>query len=134
MAEWQESAELKALACKVIASREEVSHVDPDEVLWLKELETSPNKALAKCYKFGDHPIGYFTDKPYAIVVYWQKCDYMSERQLAILLFHEMMHIPEIGDKLVDHDVQDFMRILRLGLEWSSPGADVPDVTAKEVV
>ena len=133
MAEWVESPELRELARKVVAARDEVAHVDPDEVLWLKELTTEP-AALARCYHFGDHPIGYFTDKPYAIALYWQRCDYMSERQLAILLFHEMMHIPEIGDKLVDHDVQDFMRILRLDLDWQQPGRDVPDVTTKEVV
>lgn len=127
MAEWREDEAMKRLAVQVIAKREEVAHVDINEVLFLRELETKP-KALARCYSFNEHPIGLFTDKPFGIVFYWQNCFYMSPEQLAIMMWHELMHIPLIGYKLVQHDVKDFRQVLRIDLCWTDPGREVPDI------
>lgn len=115
------------LARRIISTRPEVAHVEADDVLFLWERETEP-KALARTYRLADHPIGLFTLARFAIVVYSQNTDYMSVNQLALLLLHELMHIPESGDKLVDHDVKDFGSILRIDLGWSSPGREVPDI------
>ncbi len=127
MAEWREAPDLRQLAIQIIAKRPEVDHVDVGEVLFLWELETSP-KASARCYRLDDHPIGYFTDKKWAIVVYQANCDYMTRKQLAILLLHELMHIPAFGDKLVQHTVQDFKAVLRIDIDWDRRGQDVPDI------
>ncbi len=43
-------------------------------------------------------------------------------------VLHEMMHIPALGDKLIDHDVKDFRALLGVDLDWHEPGADVPNV------
>ena len=127
MAMWQEALDLAGLAARVIAVRPEVSHVELDEVLFAWELETSP-KAIARCYKLDNHPIGLFTDKRWAVVFYRQNMDYMSAKQLAILMLHELMHIPELGDKLVDHDVKDFRSVLGIDLDWANPGREVMDI------
>jgi hypothetical protein len=52
----------------------------------------------------------------------------MSQEQLALLLMREMMHIPATGDKLVNHNVQDFREVLGIDLDWTGPGRKVPDI------
>jgi hypothetical protein len=127
MAEWEDAPDLLALARRVIEKREEVMHVDTEDVLFLWELETKP-RALAMTYSFRDYPIGFFTPKRFGIVFFRQNCDYMTDRQLALLMFHELMHIPPVGNKLVRHNVQDFITILRIDLDWANPGREVPDI------
>ena len=124
---WEHAEDLRDLAVRIISTQEFVSHVDPHDVLFLWEREEEP-KATARTYRLINHPIQVFTDKRFAIVFYWQNCDYMSPAQLAILMLHELMHIPPTGDKLIDHDVKDFRAILGLDLDWSEPGRDVPDI------
>jgi predicted metallopeptidase len=124
---WEEGKDLKDLAIRIISTQEAVSHVDPDDVLFLWEREQKP-KATARTYRLVDLPIQFFTDKRFCIVFYWQRCDYMSPAQLAILMLHELMHIPETGDKLIDHDIKDFRAILGLDLDWSEPGREVPNI------
>lgn len=86
---------------------------------------------MARCYCLKDHPIGFYTPHRFAIVFYRQHMDWMSDRQQAILMWHELKHIPEKGDKLVQHDVQDFHTILReAGLYWGNPDGEVPDILA----
>lgn len=127
MAKFIEAPELKDLACKVILSREEVYHVDVNDVLFLKEIETMPS-AAARTYTLTDHPISLFTQKNFAIVFYESKIDYFTPEQRAILMFHELMHIPMLRSRLIDHDVKDFFDVLKLGVDWSRPGAQVPNI------
>lgn len=126
---FEEAPDFQEIAARLVAKVDNVAHVDLDDVLFFREHQETGGKFLAKCYKFGDHPIGFFTDKRYGIVVYWAKCDYMTPAQLALLLCHEMMHIPAYGDKLVDHDVKDFRAILGVNLDWHEPGAEIPDIS-----
>lgn len=125
-AEFAESERFRDMARKIINSQERVAHVEIDSVIFLEENITKP-RAIARCYSFGDHPICFFTDKPYCIVVYLRNCDYFSEAQFALLLFHEMMHIPT-DIKMFNHDVQDFREILEYGLDWAQPNADVINI------
>ena len=47
-------------------------------------------------------------------------------------MWHELKHIPLLGDKLIDHDVKDFAAVLRAaGIDWNIPGENVPDILAK---
>ena len=108
--------------------RPEVAHVEVDDILFLRELETKPGGTLARTYRLVDHPIGFYITARFAIVVYDQNTDYMSANQLAILVLHELMHIPELGDKLVDHDVKDFRSVLGIDLDWARPGQEVMDI------
>jgi predicted metallopeptidase len=127
MPTYEEAPDLKATAAQLVEVIDQIAHVEVDDVLFLREMETHP-KALAKCYRFNDHPICHFTDKQYAIVVYESNVDHMTTEQMQLLLVHEMMHIPESGDKLIDHDVKDFRAILGFGLDWAEPGAEVPNL------
>ena len=130
MSLYVESKKMHATAARLIKIQDSVAHIDISEVLFLEELETKP-KAHAKCFRLVEHPIGFFTDKKYCIVVYLQNCDWMSDDQRAILLWHEMLHIPPVGTKLIDHDVKDFRMILGVDLDWSEPGCKVPNVLSK---
>lgn len=127
MAEWKRAYDLQELASRIITARPEVDHIDVDEVLFLREHEMKP-KALARTYRLSEHPIGLYTTKRFAIVFYWQNCDYMTTQQLALLMLHELLHIPAIGDRLVKHDVQDFRTVLGVDLDWAMPDQEVPDI------
>ena len=120
-----EAPDIREVAKRLIAQVDEVSHVDLGEVLFFRELETSP-PALAACFNLQKHPIRFFTAAKFAIVLYWMRCDYMTFNQLVMLVYHEMLHIPVLGKKLVDHDVQDFRAVLRVDLDWAQPGREVP--------
>lgn len=127
MPEYEQAADLQEIAQGLVRRIENIEHVDVNEVLFLREHETRP-KALAKCFKFGNHPVAFFTDKKYCIVVYQANCDYLSREQLIVLVLHEMMHIPAYGNKLIDHDVQDFRAILGVDIDWTEPGKEIPDL------
>ena len=124
---FKESYKLKEIAVYLILIFERVAHVEINDVLFLYNYGDKP-KAAARCYSLSMHPICFFTEKKYCIVVYDSNTDYMTDKQLAILLLHEMMHIPLLGTKLIDHDVKDFKSILGLDLDCSKPGCDVPDI------
>ena len=125
-----ESKKMHATAKRLIEIQDSVAFIEISEVLFLEELETKP-KAHAKCFRLVEHPIGLFTDKKYCIVVYLQNCDWMSDEQRTLLLWHEMLHIPILGTKLIDHDVKDFRKILGIDLDWAEPGKKVPNVLKK---
>lgn len=127
MPAFEPAPDLHEIAKKLIGKIETIDHVDLDEILFLRETETRP-KALAKCFKFGDHPIAFFTDKKYAIVVYQAVADYLSKNQLVYLVLHELKHIPSIEQQLIKHNIQDFQDILEIDLSWSEPGREVPDI------
>lgn len=124
-----EDAEIREIARQVIAVRPEVAHVQLDDVLFLRDVKGGPRGVGAHCYSFAAHPINHFTDHRFCIVVYEKNTFYMSAPQMALLIFHELMHIPRLGDKLIDHTVKDFAKILGLGgVYWAAPGEDVPDI------
>lgn len=133
MADWQEAPDLRLLAMAVTAKKDDVAHVDPSETLFFWELDTKPKNrgflTLAECHSFKRHPIGFFTPARFAVVFYEQNMGWMNERQRAVLMWHELKHIPERGDKLRPHTVQDFHVILReAGLDWNDPDGEVPNI------
>ncbi len=128
MASWsqfEDAPDLRKLAEKVRAARWDVAHVNLDEVLFLWEVARKPN-AYGECYSLVFHPIRRFCPARFAIVFYRSLTSRFDEKQLAILMWHEMKHIPMRGDKLVDHDMKDFTQII--GTNWTEVGADVPDI------
>lgn len=127
---WEDAPDLREMAARIVEKRDEVCHVDISEVLFLREMDTKPPAAAARCWRLIGHPIGFLTTARFAITLYWQWCDTFSLNQLKILLLHEMMHIPPTGDILIQHNVQDFREILGIDLDWSHPGKEVPDITA----
>lgn len=128
MGTWTGGDDLRELARLVIAARADVAHVVLDEVLFLHEHDTDP-PALARCYKLIDHPIEHFAFYRWAIVVFERNAEHLTRAQRAILLWHELLHIPATGSKLVKHDLQDFVAVVgHAGAVWQEAGATVPDI------
>jgi predicted metallopeptidase len=121
-----EAPDLKKVAKKLVSTFDAIGHVEVEKILFLREMLFRP-KALARCYSFGEHPIGFYTDKQFAIVFYHMNCDYMTKQQSTILLLHELRHIGRNG-KLIDHDVQDFRALLGINIDWAAEGAKLPDI------
>jgi hypothetical protein len=133
MAEFTESQELRDLAEQLISNREEVAHIDINDVLFLREYQTRPGKGqiMAMTYRLDNHPIQLFSGCRFAIVFYDNNCSYMSWNQMKILMYHELLHIPEnplLIKGLIPHSVQDFGRVLSIDLNWAKAGRDVPDI------
>ena len=58
--------------------------------------------------------------------------DYFTEKQRAILMYHELLHIPVIGNRLIKHNIEDFFEVLQMGIDWASFGAEVPNILAEK--
>lgn len=87
----------------------------------------------AECRKVKP-PFRAFMDYQYIITVYEPNVAYMSEAQLALLMWHELKHIPMSGS-FVPHDVADFSAIIEgYGIDWSVPDADIPNILAGDEV
>lgn len=125
--EYKESADLKKLANNIIRRYEVFDFINLEEILFLQEMKSRP-KALARCYRFGDHPISLFTNKLYAIVFYESMCDYMTLEQRALLMYHELRHIGKPFGRLNDHTTKDFNELLAVNLGWAERGAKVPNI------
>jgi hypothetical protein len=79
-------------------------------------------------------PFRAFMDYQYIITVYEPNVAYMSEAQLALLMWHELKHIPMSGS-FVPHDIADFSAIIEgYGIDWSVPDADIPNILAGDEV
>lgn len=129
--EFKESITMKELAQKLVNKFEILSFINIDEILFLKESISKP-KALARCYRFGDHPIMFFTEKLYAIVFYESNCGYMTKPQRALLMYHELRHIGKPFNRLNDHTIKDFGEILAININWATCGVKVPDILKGE--
>ncbi len=127
-AKYEQSAAMKKMAKALISKHDRVSHIDVSEILFLSEVETSPWGKLADCRTLDNHPINFFTPHKYAITIYERAVDYMTDNQRTILLLHELMHIPMIGNKMPDHSIKDFREMMSINIDWSAPGMDVPDI------
>jgi predicted metallopeptidase len=131
MPTWEKADDLKELAINVINARPEVGHVDAERVLFLWEIQEIKGSALGRCYSLAGHPIKFYTNHAFAIVFYQAKTEALSPQQLALLMLHELLHIPALGDKLVDHDMKDFYQVITaagVDFSWAEPGANVPDI------
>ncbi len=53
---------------------------------------------------------------------------YMTQKQLNLLIYHELRHIDRDGT-VRKHDIEDFKEIINnFGLEWANPGAEIKDI------
>lgn len=68
----------------------------------------------------------------YLIIIYEKNCQGMSDKQMEILLKHELLHIKieeEGVYKIRKHDLNDFKCITReYGADWSVPGYEIRDI------
>jgi len=63
-------------------------------------------------------------------------CEGKSDKWLAILMLHELMHIGYgiYGPKVVKHEIEEFSAVLRLaGLNWQNDAESLPDILKKKL-
>lgn len=79
-----------------------------------------------------------FVKHEFIITVYEPNVEDLNDNQVKLLLLHELLHVgieehtQEVKYIVNPHDYEEFKYIAdRYGLEWSEPGADVPDITAE---
>lgn len=109
--------DVKALTSQVIASREDFSHINVDEVLFLSSDGSQKKIAYVRGLR-GD--VGMLSDKKYILCVMERNYNILSEADKAKVIEHELLHFhPEFDGKLVPHDVLDFREILgKYGVNW----------------
>lgn len=95
-----------------------------------KEKKSRGSRTYAECHKIPDK-YKWMSENAYdfMITVYEKNCADLSDAQMEILIWHELMHIGvEAKDDgtasyyIKDHDVQDFRAILKAhGVDWALP-------------
>lgn len=107
-----------------------IAYVTSDEV---KE-KSGGRIVYADCNKV-DELVKLWCKYDFIIRIYEENVTGMSENQLKILLYHELLHVG-INDKTLEpkyicnpHDIEDFAEILdTFGVHWAEIGADVPKI------
>ena len=117
------------------------------ELKWIKEarikiayLESTQKKnknnkiVYADCRK-PEEWVQVFCKYDFVITVYVDNCMGLTENQMRIVMWHELLHIG-IDDGTLNpiyivnpHDVEDFRSIIdKFGIDWAEPGAEPTDV------
>lgn len=124
------SEKYKALADKVIEDREDLHWLRNADVtigyIESDRAKVSKGRAvMGECIKVKDLYRAYIPHD-FLIVIYIQNVLGLSEQQLEILMYHELLHVSvnEKGVKSVaPHDIEDFENILdKYGLKWAKEG------------
>jgi len=95
-----------------------LSHVEPD-MLFYASYSQQKSKAKAKIMPIKDI-WALFSPQCYILAVHKESWDVMDEAERSYAIFHELLHIPDLGfvqgepdyKKLNDHDVQDFSLLI----------------------
>ena len=108
----------KDIADQLIAKYpQNFAQIDSDQILFLEEDEKSPRKYAD--IRIVKPPYTFVTNYKFILTVYSPKTIAMTQAQINILIMHELMHIDDNFEKLVDHDIQDFVGICSIyGLDW----------------
>lgn len=117
---YEEAPGIKELAEQIIEVKEDLFHIREYEVGFLySDTEKQNNGCLvyADCTKTNGL-LKYYSGYDFIITIYEPNVLDLTEEQLQILLYHELLHIGTDG-KLRQHSVQDFHQILyQYGLDW----------------
>lgn len=93
-------------------------HIMKDKVLYLKNTDKKTNK-YADC-RIVREPYTYMTDYKFIITFYEVNMLALTEAQKVMVVYHELLHIHEDFDKLVKHDLEDFLIICqKYSPSWS---------------
>lgn len=135
------SDEYRDLAYAVIDSVPELWTIKQAEIRVgflksFKEKHNGDSRILGECIKVPEM-YAEMLSLDFLIVIYEPNVAGLSINQKKILLWHELKHIgirDTDGEPMyitVPHDREEFDAIInRVGLYWSEPGADVPDIFA----
>lgn len=126
---YKESEKYKLIAEKVINEHDELAWI-PNCVniaycSSLKEKTRNGGDVYGECKKV-EEVYKVFIPYDFIIIIYDQICFKMTDEQLEILLYHELLHVGinekdgKTEYKINPHDVEDFSVILRqYGLDWA---------------
>jgi hypothetical protein len=132
---------MRKLAEKVIRAYPELlQDVDIDRVIFLYEETCEPCEFNGYCKlveaDFRDIFKAKGVQVDFVIGFMGCHCEGKSERWLAILMLHELMHIGYgiYGPKVVRHEIEEFGAVLRLaGMDWQDDDAELPDILRKKL-
>lgn len=117
---YEQAPDIKTIAERLIEAKEDLFHIRDYEVGFLycdTEKQLAGNVVMADCTKTNGL-LKYYSGYDFIITVYEPNIMDLTEAQLQILIYHELLHIGLEG-KLRPHNVQDFYSILHLyGLDW----------------
>ena len=127
-----ESADIREIAAGVIKDIPELNHLEDCAIAYYESTKVKTHDGrttLADCKKV-DEFYKPFCPYDYIITVYDKPTQGLSEKQMAIHMEHELMHIDYApGDidtppviKIRPHDAQEFRRIIeKYGIVWDKP-------------
>lgn len=121
---------IKELAEKIIELKEDLFHVRDYEVGFLycdTEKKLAGSIVFADCTKT-NALLKYYSGFDFIITLYEPNIIDLTDEQLQVLLYHELLHIG-IDGKLRQHTVQDFHQILyEHGLDWIEDGRSLEPI------
>ena len=90
-----------------------------------KEKHDGGNRILGQCIKVPEIYVELLS-LDFLIVIYEPNVVGLTTNQKKVLMWHELKHI---GIRDTPHDREEFDSIInRVGMYWSEPGAEVPDI------
>ena len=111
---------IKELAEKIIEVKDDLFHIREYEVGFLySDIE----KKNGGCFVYADCTktnamLKYYSGYDFIITIYEPNVMDLTDGQLQMLLYHELLHIGEDG-RLRPHNVQDFHEIIgKHGIDW----------------
>ena len=114
--------DIKDMAEKIIDAKEELDHIRLLDInigfLYSdKEKKAGGNLVFADCTKVNGL-LSHYCPYDFIITVYEPNIIELSDAQLQVLIYHELLHIGTDG-KLKGHNVRDFYVLLQeYGLDW----------------
>lgn len=124
------SDEYNEIAQALIDERPELAHIKENEIsiicLASEHKKKSGDKLiLGQCEKIAEkYKWGIPCD--FTITIFEPNVAGLSDEQLKIVIFHELLHVGVDDDRLyiVPHDLEDFKLIIsEFGIDWSKPAA-----------
>lgn len=126
----QHNRKYRYIAYKLIRERPELKHISEFDIK-IAYLESDEEKKknrkliLADCTKV-DEKYSWCCKYDFFITVYTPNTERLTDKQLEILLLHELLHVgvDNDGDEpkfyCVPHDIEDFRKIIdENGLDWA---------------
>ena len=114
-AKYTEREDLRDLAARLVEKFPgRLGNVYPTQIAFLSNSDDMPrNKGracMAKTFRLSAR-YEFLTGYTHVVEFYPLNCGHLSDRQLTILLYHELLHIGEEG-KLQGHDVEEFGEVI----------------------
>lgn len=129
---YSDAPDIEVLAKKIIDAKEDLWHIKMHDIkigylYSIVEKKQAGFKVMADITQVFNL-LAHYCPYDFIVTVYEPNVTYMSDAQLQVLLYHELLHIGEDG-KLRGHNIMDFKTILeQYGIDWTN------DATIKPIV